>query len=224
MIAEAYANKYGVRPMPIHNTFTIRFADAAGTPESGALRLYWFSQTLGPGRGLEDVVRAIGRAGGSAELHLRGRSTPSYLETLEHLQRRVAPSLALVQHDPAAPDEMVRLAQGYDAGLSCEQPLVLNRRLCLTNKIFTYVAAGMPVILSRTPAQARLERDLGGAAFGYDCGDIDGLAKVLWGLASTATTRQQAGSAARAAAERRWHWEHPDDRGALLTGIARAIG
>ena len=119
---------------------------------------------------------------------------------------------------------MVRLAQGYDAGLSCEQPLVLNRRLCLTNKIFTYVAAGMPVILSRTPAQARLERDLGGAAFGYDCGDIDGLAKVLWGLASTATTRQQAGSAARAAAERRWHWEHPDDRGALLTGIARAIG
>src|SRR5262249_61364981 len=36
--------------------------------------LYWFSQVIGPGRGLEDIVRALGRTpAGSAQLHLRGQ-------------------------------------------------------------------------------------------------------------------------------------------------------
>jgi glycosyltransferase involved in cell wall biosynthesis len=224
MIADAYLGKYSVRPLPIHNTFSISVADPGGAPDPAVLRLYWFSQTLGPGRGLEDVVRAIGRAGGSAELHLRARPIPSYFDALQAHQRDVAPALVLVRHDPAPPDEMVRLAQGYDAGLSCEEPVVLNRRLCLGNKIFTYLAAGVPVILSRTPAQAALAQDLGPAAFSYECGDVDGLAQVLRRLRDEPGARAQSQSAARAAAERRWHWEHPDDRGALLTAVAGAIG
>lgn len=224
MIAAAYLEKYGVRPIPIYNTFSISVADAGGAPDPAVLRLYWLSQTLGPGRGLDEVVRAIGRAGGSTELHLRALSTPSYFDALQTLQRHVAPALVLARHDPAAPDEMVRLAQGYDAGLSCEEPVVLNRRLCLANKIFTYLAAGVPVILSRTPAQAALARELGPAAFSYECGDVDGLAQVLRRLREEPGARMQSQSAARAAAKRRWHWEHPDDRGALLTAVAGAIG
>jgi hypothetical protein len=224
MIAEAYLEKYGVRPIPVHNTFSISVADAGTPPDPAVLRLYWFSQTLGPGRGLEDVVRAIGQAGGVAELHLRARPMPSYVETLESLRRGTAPSLALVHHDPAAPDEMVPLAQGYDAGLSCEDSMVANRRLCLGNKIFTYLAAGVPVILSRTPAQVALARDLGPAAFVYECGDVAGLAVVLRRLRDEDGAREHSRSAAREAAERRWHWEHPADRGALLAEIARGIG
>jgi len=223
MIAEAYLDKYGVRPIPVHNTFSISFADAGGAPDPTVLRLYWFSQTLGPGRGLEDVVRAIGQAGGATALHLRARPIPAYFDALQALQRDVAPALALVRHDPAPPDEMVRLARGYDAGLSCEEPVVLNHRLCLGNKIFTYLAAGIPVILSRTPAQAALAQDLGSAAFSYECGDVGGLAQVLRRLRDEPGARAQSQSAARAAAERRWHWEHPDDRGALLAAVARAV-
>src|SRR5438093_5578557 len=52
---------YGVRPLPIHNTFSIVPADANKRAD-GPLRLYWFSQTLGAGRGLEDVIRAAGRS------------------------------------------------------------------------------------------------------------------------------------------------------------------
>jgi glycosyltransferase involved in cell wall biosynthesis len=223
MIAEAYLDKYGVRPVPIHNTFSISFGDASDTVDRAVLRLYWFSQTLGPGRGIEDVVRAMGRAGGSAELHLRARPTSAYFDALQTLQRNVAPALVLMPLEPAAPDEMVRLAQGYEAGLSCEDPVELNHRLCLGNKIFTYLAAGVPVILSRTPAQAALAEDLGPAAFSYECGDIDGLAQVLRRLRDESGARTRSQSAARAAAERRWHWEHPDDRGALLAAVAGAV-
>ena len=118
---------------------------------------------------------------------------------------------------------MVALAQPYDAGLACEEPSVPNRRLCLTNKIFTYLAASVPVILSRTPAQARLEPDLGEAAFGYDCGDRAGLTRVLKRLATDAPLLRRARIAARAAAERRWHWEHPDDRGALVAVVGAVL-
>jgi hypothetical protein len=222
MIAAAYTSRYGVRPLTIHNTFTI----ATMKPDEragGPLRLYWFSQTLGPRRGLEDVVRAAGHSQAPIELHLRARTVPAYLESLRALQAAVAPSLELVIHDPASPDDMVALAQPYDAGLSCEEPDVLNRRLCLTNKIFTYLAAGVPMLLSRTPAQARLEPQLGDASFGYNCGDVRGLADILRRLATDRSLRCRARGAARDAAARRWHWEHPADRGALVAAVQGAI-
>jgi len=223
MIADAYERAYSVRPIAVHNTFSLTPLPAAGERRVRPLRLYWFSQTLGPGRGLEDVVRGIGRMGGAVELHLRARAIPSYVDTLTSLQRDVAPNLHLVRHDPAAPDEMVRLAQPYDLGLACDEPIGLSRQYCLANKIFTYLAAGVPVVMSRTPAQARLETHLEGSAFGYDCGDVDGIARVLSRFVEDSSLLKQARCAARAAAEQRWHWEHPEDRGALLAAVAGAI-
>jgi len=222
MIAEEYAARYGVRPLTIHNTFSAVIPVKGELPE-GPLRLYWFSQTLGPQRGLEDVIRAAGQSGAAVELHLRARTVPAYLESLRAMQAAVAPALRLIMHDPASPDAMVTLAQPYDAGLACEEPYVLNRRLCLTNKIFTYLAAGVPMLLSRTPAQARLEPELGDAAFGYACGDVQGLAAILRRLAADRALRCRGRAAARDAAARRWHWEHPADRGALLDAVRGAF-
>jgi glycosyltransferase involved in cell wall biosynthesis len=223
MIAAAYERAFSVRPITVHNTFSIAASPVASERGDRPLRLYWFSQTLGGGRGLEDILRGIGRMGGAVELHLRARPIPSYVDRLTSLQREVAPNVHLVRHDPAAPDDMVRLSQPYDAGLACEEPLGLSRQFCLANKIFTYLAAGLPILMSRTPAQAQLEAHLEGAAFGYDCGDVDGIAQLLSRFSSEPALRTQAQCAARAAAERRWHWEHPEDRGALLAAVAGAI-
>jgi hypothetical protein len=222
MIADAYRHAHGIRPLPIHNTFSVVPQDAPSGEAVGALRLYWFSQTLGQGRGLDDVVRAAGEVREPIELHLRATPVPQYFDALQQLQAAVAPNLRLVVHESSGPDDMVRLASAYDAGLSCEEPVVINRRLNLANKIFTYLAAGTPVILSRTPAQTALERDLGTAAFGYECGDVRGLACVLRSLATDVSLRCASRRAAKAAAARRWHWEHPDDRGALLAAVASA--
>jgi glycosyltransferase involved in cell wall biosynthesis len=221
MISSAYASRYGVVPVTIHNTFSTIPNDGA-SPAAGSLSLYWVSQTIGAGRGLEDVIRAAGQLDAGVELHLRGRSTEESVAALRTLQKDAAPALTLVVHEPAAPDEMVRLARNYDAGLSCEEPAVLNRRLCLGNKIFTFLAAGVPVILSRTPAQAALASELGDAALTYDSGDAAGLASQLRRLTDP-EWRRISRAAARAAAERRWHWEHPLDRGALLEQVAAAV-
>jgi hypothetical protein len=222
MIADAYATKYGVRPREIHNTFPVDFA--AASDRRGPLRLYWFSQTLGPGRGLEDVIAAVGQCGIAAEFHLRARPIPAYATDLTSFQARVAPSLAHVFHDPEPPDRMVELAHGYDLGVSTENGAVLNHRLCLGNKIFTYLAAGVPVLLTATPAQAALAADLGPAATVYEPGDVDALASILQRWNDHPSLRCVAAQQARAAALRRWHWEHDDDRGALLNAFEDVLG
>ena len=112
LISGAYGARYAVRPITIHNTFSI--APAATAPVGdGLLRIYWFSQTLGPGRQLEDLIRAVGRSGIAAILHMRAHAIPDYLDSLRVLQRAEAPALELAVLDPSAPDAMVPLAQPY---------------------------------------------------------------------------------------------------------------
>ncbi|MBI3403201.1 MAG: glycosyltransferase [Acidobacteria bacterium] len=222
LISQGYADKYGVRPVTIHNTFSLEPDAPDSRAHDGPLRVYWFSQTLGPTRGLEVLVRAFGRADVPGELHLRARIVPSYFERLLRLQRETAPALTLVPHEPEPPAAMVRLARGFDAGWSGEELSFPNRAWCLGNKIFTYLAAGVPVILSRTPAHAALARDLGEAACIFD--GVEDLAQVLRDLAADPARRCRARRAARGAAERRWHWEHPADRGALLAAVAGGLG
>jgi hypothetical protein len=188
MIADAYEEKYGLRPRTIHNTFSLS-SEPPQPAEPKPWRFYWFSQTLGAGRGLEDFIPAAGRAGISGELHLRARVKEPYLADL----------------------------------LSGEEPTALNRRMCLGNKIFTYLAAGVPVLLSATPAQSQLGRELGDAAMVYEPGDVAGLAEQLSRFTANPQMRRRSQCAAREAAKQRWHWEHPEDRGALLDAVGQVV-
>lgn len=224
-IASAYASKYGVHPTPINNTVPLptRAPDLTRSIGEG-LRLYWFSQTVGPGRGLEDAVEAMGLADIPGELHLRGRAIPGYLERLCQLASRSAPHLKLIHHEPASPDLMVELCDGFDVGLALEQVQVRNRALCLTNKAFTYISAGLAVVLSDTPGQRPLALDLGEGALLYAPGDTAALAAGLKRWADDKSLLVRSRAAAWEAARRRWHWEHPDERGALLRAVAEVLG
>ena len=223
-ISDAYFEKYRVRPIPINNTFplprrTPRLAPSAGN----SLRLYWFSQTVGPRRGLEDVVVAAGLVGTPMTLSLRGVPIPSYVEKLHRLASTAAPNLRIEICPPAPPDDMVALAEGFDVGLALEQPYILNRDVCLTNKAFTYLLAGLAVAFTDTRGQRALAADIGGGAFTYPPGDV---ARLAAGLAEWAKNRDalaRAKAAAWAAAERRWHWEHEEEKGALLRAVEHAL-
>src|ERR1039457_4627538 len=88
-IAAAYKSKYGI-PMPtsILNVFPLadRPAQFRTTHLKGPMRLYWFSQTIGLGRGLEDVIRAVAKLGNrEIELHLRGSVRPDHWRHLRDL-------------------------------------------------------------------------------------------------------------------------------------------
>jgi len=183
-IAIAYEAKYSI-PMPISilNVFPLaeRPEQFRSTAPSGPMRLYWFSQTIGAQRGLEDVIRAMGKLTNcDLELHLRGTARPDHWKHLQDLavENRLPPQ-AIVLHAPSEPDEMIRAAAEFDVGLALEQPASLNRSICLTNKIFSYLLAGNAVAASDTTGQKPTVEAIGEAGFLYAPGDIDALAEGL---------------------------------------------
>ena len=221
-IAEAYFAEYGLSPTVVHNTFSLppqrpNFLRI----DPGRLRIYWFSQTIGPGRGLEEAVLAAGRCDINAVLALRGRALPGYIEQLQALAQAKAPKVPLIHLPPAPPDTMIDLARDHDIGLALEQMAPLNRQLCLPNKPFTYLLAGLAVAMTDTPGQRALGVDLGRGAALIPPGDVDALSAALAGWAHEPAALDCARQAAWQGAVRRWHWEHEEERGRLFQLASR---
>jgi len=222
-IAQAYHESYGVAPNVIHNTFDLPqkppdFARA----RHDVLRLYWFSQTIGAGRGLEDAITAMGIADVAGELTLRGRPAVGYLEGLRQLAHARAPRLRLLHEPPAPPDAMVDLSRGYDIGLALEQVQVRNHQIAQSNKLFTYLLAGNAIAMTDTPGQHPVGVDIGAAAGLVPPGDVAALASVFSRWAREPVTLDAARRAAWEAARRRWHWQHADERGLLYRLVGEA--
>jgi glycosyltransferase involved in cell wall biosynthesis len=203
-IAAAYRTKYRI-PLPtgILNVFPIseRPKQFRETAPSDPVRLYWFSQTIGPGRGLEDVVRAMGRLQHyKIQLHLRGIARTDYWQHLQNLARTnsVDPQ-AIIVRSPLPPEEMICAASEFDVGLALEQPLSFNRDVCLTNKIFSYLLAGNAIAASHTCGQRPIMEQIGRAGFLYHSGDVDALAD---GIGQWCENRKELDQARRKA----WFW------------------
>jgi glycosyltransferase involved in cell wall biosynthesis len=222
LIAKAYASAYGL-PMPVSvlNVFPSKMAPgqaAAPRLAEAPLRAYWFSQTIGLDRGLQPFLQAMAQAGTRIELDLRGADPWGHGATLARLARDLGIADRVRVLPMASPGEMVRLAAAYDLGLSLETDVSENRQFCLTNKIFTYLLAGVPVVMSDTPAQRQLAPDLGEAAAVVSLANPKGIAAALDRLAGTL-------DAAKAEAMRlgreRYNWE--TEKKALLVSVESAF-
>ncbi|MFL5578381.1 MAG: glycosyltransferase [Gemmatimonadaceae bacterium] len=218
-IADAVAALYQVpRPAVVLNAFPL--ADRERRPTVARERrgdvpsLYWFSQTVGPDRGLEEAVRALGLLGVPAELHLRGAAPAAYREALTALAAAVWPAGAVRFWPPAPADEMVALAAEHDVGLALEQPVSRNRQICVTNKILAYLAAGVAVAATDTEGQRGVLAEAPGAGFAYAPGDVRALAEGLRPLLTDPAALRAARRSARRAAEERFSWDR--ERDALL--------
>lgn len=141
--------------------------------------LYWFSQTIGPGRGLETAVAAIAQSRLKPHLYLRGRPTPGYVEELRSLAGSQEAASRIHVLDIAAPHDMERLAASFDLGLVAETNQTMNHSICLPNKLFTFLLAGVPPLISDTPGQGTFARENGLEDLVYPIGDGEALARRL---------------------------------------------
>lgn len=116
------------------------------------LQLFWFSQKIGINRGLEVIIHALkGLNDPTVHLTLAGNCTPEMLDYITDLAGPVFNNIHLVGIIP--PEDLPAFAARFDIGLALELPILKNRELCLTNKIFTYLLAGNAVLISETPMQ-----------------------------------------------------------------------
>src|SRR5207302_1557690 len=147
-------------------------APPAGAAQPGP-SVYWFSQTIGPDRGLECAVRAIARARTRPHLYLRGSPAAQFADRLREIAGEAGAAGRFHILPPEAPTAMVRLAAPYDVGLVSETGHTPNRCLTLGNKLFTYLLAGVPAVMSDTPAHRAFIEQVGGAAHLYAADDPD---------------------------------------------------
>lgn len=222
-IGNAYAKALDLEEQPttILNVFP-RSARSGFTPEAElesehpgiSLSLYWYSQTIGPGRGLEMVVRAMGLLYTRTPhlppfvLSLRGSWTGDYEHELRALARRVGLQDAHIRHLPLAPPEqLIERAAQHDVGLALELPNSQNRDICITNKIFAYLSGGLPVLATDTIGQRCVHEQAPEAVALCPIHDIDTMARHLRTWFADAAQRRSAAKAARRVADERFTWD-----------------
>ena len=225
-IAQAYADAYGIPvPVVVRNVFPLSHAPDGPTPRGTASpgpSLYWFSQTIGPDRGLECVIRALAIAKCKPHLYLRGFINQEFRQRLEALAHSLGVEDRLHLLPPALPDEMERLAAAYDLGLVAETGHTLNRRIALTNKLFTYALAGVPAVISDIPAHRDYTRQAGGSVRLFWADDTFSLSEAIdLFLLGDGRVLREARLAAFQLGQRRLNWEV--EQAAFLECVYHAI-
>ncbi len=181
-IANSLVREYNIpQPLVLYNVFPLYLADGmippARRPRHTGLRCFWFSQTIGPGRGLEEAIEACGLAGQGIELHLRGTAAAGYDHLLSELAR--SHQVKLVFHPRIDHDELIKSMDQFDVGLALERSDNPNYALTVTNKIGSYLLAGLAVAATDTPGQREIMEHNQAAGFFYSPGSAQPLAAGL---------------------------------------------
>lgn len=215
-----HARYGGRRPEVLTNSFPLQplapVADDGATPA-----FFWFSQTLGPGRGLEEFMRAWTLTTHPSRVVLLGTPTAGYdrelLAFLPEHRRKLVEFLPLV-----SPDDLPALIARHHIGLALELPDIPSRDLTITNKILQYLNAGLAVVASDTAGQREVLAREPEAGVIVNTRDTRAFSASLESLLADRTALARRRRAARTLAERCYCWEIEAPR--RLAMINRVLG
>ena len=180
MISSAYKKLYPqINPITILNVFP-KEKDIEPIVNK-KVNLFWFSQTIGNNRGLEDIITVLGKFNNNLfNLHLLGAH--SEITKLHFINLAVESGLSgdsLKFYAPINEAQITRFASKFDIGLATELSYPKNRDICLANKIFTYVQAGLAIIASNTSAQKEFIKKYPGMGVIFDRDNLATLEEKL---------------------------------------------
>jgi len=181
-IAERLQERYGLRERP---TVVRNVPDLPPPGEAPDLRdqmgigdspLVLHQGAVAEGRGADNLVRALPSMD-SAHLLFMG-ADGAYADQL----RRLADGLGVASrthfHPPVALARLLSYTHQADVGVSLLADSCENHRLALPNKLFEYLAADLPVVVSDLPEMRRLVTERG-VGWVTDSGDPADIARVL---------------------------------------------
>ena len=227
-IGQHLSRAYGIRaPVVLYNVFPLSLADSIQPPAersySSVLRLHWFGQTIGPERGIEEAVKAVGLLNGKAELHLRGRVSEQYRATLESLAQSCGAIGQPVFHPLVDHQNLIKAIGEFDAGLASEQPNRKNYSLTVTNKIFSYLLPGLAIAATDTPGQREVLDQVPSGGFLWPAGDPSALAAGLRRWIEDHNTLRRVQQASWDAARTRFCWDREKDKLLLTMGLIERV-
>jgi glycosyltransferase involved in cell wall biosynthesis len=219
-IADAYQTKYRLAsPCVILNVFP--YEELPEVKTGDVVKFYWFSQVIGPNRGIEPLLEAASRISQPFELHLRGRlQSEEYREKLEALCGGSGVWDRVFLHDPIIAGQLIGDANRFDIGLALESGFSMNNNLAVSNKLFSYLMSRLPVIATDTDGQKDIFRHFPGAGRICRMNDASDLAAAMTYYILN-RDELMAGKAAAAAAVKQFNWEQESKK--LLGYIEEAL-
>lgn len=166
-IAELYRKEYGVNPVVVRNVAPSATDIApvsrsvTGAADDGLLLVFQGSG-INPGRGASELIEAVRLVDG-IKLIIIGSG--DMIEEVRSLVRRKGMENKVIFLPRMPWREMMGYTMSCDAGMSIDTDTCLNQRYSLPNKLFDYIAAGIPVIVSPLPEISAVVR-------GYACGIV----------------------------------------------------
>jgi glycosyltransferase involved in cell wall biosynthesis len=156
--AEVMARRYRISPPGVIRNIpdasmlpsAVR-SENGDSSEDGQDRVALYVGALTTGRGLELSIMALNHID-DVRLRLVGPARPAYLQELVALADREGVSDRVEFAGAVASDQLVEKISEASVGLALIQPICLSYRMSLPNKVFEYVAAGLPVLGSDLPA------------------------------------------------------------------------
>ena len=193
-------------PHVLTNSFPLQPKPRSGPPGTPPA-FFWFSQTIGPGRGLEHFLAAWSLTQKPSRLVLLGEPCDGYKAQL--LNRVPQSFRSRIDFLPLVPPEKLpALIAKHDIGLALEQPFIRNRDLTITNKILQYLNAGLAVVASDTAGQREVLAHQPSAGIIVETHETTAFAKALDQLLTDHPALSARQTAARALAEQKYCWEH----------------
>lgn len=213
-IARIYAETYSIaKPLVIDNVFpneTVKISENRNKP----LRFYWYSQVIGPNRNLEYLVKAASLIKNDLfEIHLRGSFASAEFEN--DFKKLVLESNLQSQfnyHAPILADLIINDASQYDVGLALESANTINHDLCVANKVFAYIMAGLAVIGTDTSGQKNIFQQFDGAALICDMYNEASLAEAMIYLIENRDALHEMRKQALNVAATRFNWESESEK------------
>ena len=145
---------------------------------SDLLSVFWFSQTLGPQRGLEDLMESTNYLQNPIEIHLRGNCSDDYREKLLSLATENMRD-NIYFHGQVPHHELISRIAEHDIGFAGETAYCPSRDLTITNKVLQYLLAGIPQVASETSGQKEVQKLCPNCVRLYRPGDAKTLAKRI---------------------------------------------
>jgi glycosyltransferase involved in cell wall biosynthesis len=200
--ADVIARRYHVRrPQVIRNIPDLGQPPAPAGPAEGEASFVYVG-AITRNRGIEVSIRALARTQG-ARLRLLGPSGPAYRAELERLASDEGVANRVEFAGAVPPGGVIDSLRGATAGLALIQPVCLSYELSLPNKLFEYVLAGVPILVSDLPVMGAFveQRRVGLLARPDDPSDV---AAKLAELMRPERNRELRGAVAEAAGDLRW--------------------
>lgn len=157
-IADIYRNLYGVDFKVVRNLPVVSKAEKTEHLEEtpGQPKVILYQGALNLGRGIESAIRAMHYLD-DAVLWLSGDGDlTSELKQLV-AELNLGEKVKFLGRIPL--HQLNEITRQADLGISLEEDLGLNYRYTLPNKLFDYIQAGVPVLVSNLPEMRRIVED-----------------------------------------------------------------